>query len=56
MTTYTVGYITEFGRKSVEITTTSREAARTQAYAMGYEVCDVSMDDDECDATESDLY
>jgi len=44
MNNYIVGYYTSQGRGTVSISADSREAARTQAYAMGYQVLDVSLD------------
>ena len=44
MNEYVVGYYTPNGRRTIIITATSREAARSKAYAMGYEVVDVSLD------------
>lgn len=44
MTDYIVGYYTPQGRRTVTITADSREEARAQAYAMGYQVVDVSLD------------
>jgi len=44
MTDYIVGYYTSQGRRTITITAESRESARTQAYAMGYQVLDVSLD------------
>jgi len=44
MNEYTVGYYTSQGRRTITITAESREEARTQAYAMGYQVLDVSLD------------
>ena len=42
MNWYTVGYYTPMGRKTIELQTTSREAARAIAYCMGLQVVDVS--------------
>ena len=44
MNWYTVGYYTPQGRKTIDLQTTSREAARASAYCMGLQVIDVSMD------------
>lgn len=44
MNKYSVGYYTPEGRKVITIMADSREEARTQAYAMGYQVIDVSLD------------
>jgi hypothetical protein len=44
MNEYIVGYYTLQGRRTITITADSREEARTQAYAMGYQVLDVSLD------------
>jgi len=44
MKEYIVGYYTPYGRKTITIVASSREAARTEAYSMGYQVIDVSID------------
>jgi len=44
MNEYIVGYYTPYGRKTITIVASSREAARTEAYSMGYQVLDVSLD------------
>jgi hypothetical protein len=44
MTEYIVGYLTIYGRKTITIVASSREAARTEAYSRGYQVIDVSLD------------
>jgi hypothetical protein len=44
MNDYIVGYYSPQGRRTITITANSREEARTKAYAMGYQVIDVSLD------------
>jgi hypothetical protein len=44
MNEYIVGYYSAQGRMTITITANSREEARTQAYARGYQVIDVSLD------------
>jgi len=44
MKKYIVGYYTSNGRRTITIWATSREAARKEAYGLGYEVTDVSLD------------
>lgn len=44
MEKYIVGYYTPYGRQTIIIVATSREAARTEAYSRGYQVIDVSLD------------
>jgi hypothetical protein len=44
MNEYIVGYYSPQGRMTITITAGSREEARTQAYARGYQVTDVSFD------------
>jgi hypothetical protein len=45
MNWYIVGYYTSEGRKTIDLQTTSREAARAIAYCMGLQVLDVSLSD-----------
>lgn len=52
MDNYIVGYYTPKGRQVIHLSATSRENARTQAYALGLEVVDVS----EPNPTEADYW